>query len=91
MEIDANLPSLIDTVGWIHYKAGEYGKAIPYLRRSFKARPTDATVAYHLAAALEKHNNPERAKEVLQKAIEHVGDDADLKAKMEKLLRAVGG
>ncbi len=88
-EIKPDLPSLIDTVGWIHYKAGEYAEAVVQLRRAYQLAPDNATIAYHLGAALLKHENPQRAKEVLQEGLKNVGSDAELKRKIEDTLKAI--
>jgi tetratricopeptide (TPR) repeat protein len=90
-DLDANLPSLLDTIGWIYHKKGEYPRAIPYLRRAYKGAPTNATVGYHLGAALLANKNADGAKEVLRQARKHAGDDKELQAKIEKLLRTIGG
>lgn len=46
-------PIVEDAVGWIYYRQGKYGDALPLLERSLKA--LDRPMAhYHLAAALMK-------------------------------------
>jgi tetratricopeptide (TPR) repeat protein len=90
-EVNANLPALIDTIGWIHYKRGQNSQAIVQLNRAYKHAPQNATVGYHLAAALAKVPNRDRAKEVLQAVKPHVGDDKDLAKKIDALLRQLGG
>ncbi len=90
-EIRADQPNLIDTVGWIHYKAGEFPEAVAALRRSYKGDPDNATVAYHLGAALVKAGDVSGAKDVLKKALKNVGDDAELKGKIEAALKEAGG
>lgn len=90
MSIDSKQPGLIDTVGWICYKKGQFGEAIPLLREAYRAMPTNATIAYHLGAALVKNKNPESAKPVLQDALKNVGDDATLKKQIEGLLKDIG-
>ena len=87
-EIDPNVPSLLDTLGWIHHKAGEHERAIPLLRRAFKNAPTNAVIGYHLGATLAKVNNPKRAEEVLADALKHAGDE-ELRDKIQAVLRTV--
>ena len=91
MQLDATLTSLIDTIGWIRYKEGKANEAIPHLRRAFKTAPSNATVGYHLGAALLKNNNAPRALEALKAALPHVGGNAELKAKIETLIKKAGG
>lgn len=90
LKFDPNLPALLDTQGWIHYKSGAFGKAIPPLRRALKGMPNNATIGYHLGATLVKLKNHSRARDVLKHARENVRDDKELKAKIEKLLKVVG-
>jgi len=86
-QINPKLPSLMDTIGWIHFKEGRVGDAIIHLRLAFKGAPTNPTVGYHLGTALVKHGSHERALAVLQKALQHVEDRKELKEKIEKLIR----
>jgi len=90
LKFDPNLPALLDTWGWIHYKTGEYGKAIPPLRRAFKGAPNNPVIGHHLGATLMKLKNPSRAREVLKRARKNVRDNPELKAKIDKLLRMAG-
>ena len=90
LAFDPNLPALLDTQGWIHYKAGKYGKAIPPLRRALSADPDNAVIGYHLGAVLVKLKNAPRAREALDNALKNVGDNKELKTKIEELLKVVG-
>ncbi len=42
---------IIDSMGWVLFRQGQFAEAIQYLRRAFAARP-DAEIAAHLAEAL---------------------------------------
>lgn len=44
-------PSVIDSMGWVQYRLGNYPQAIDYLERAYKIRQ-DADVAVHLGEAL---------------------------------------
>ncbi len=37
-----------DTLGWVHYRRGDYGQALTLLRESAEHLPFDAEIAYHL-------------------------------------------
>jgi len=89
MEINPNMPSLLDTVGWISYKKGDYPEAVTRLRSAYQGQPDNATIGYHLGAALIKNKNPEGAKTVLQESLKRVGSDAELKGKIEELLKDI--
>jgi tetratricopeptide (TPR) repeat protein len=47
-------PSVMDTLGWIYYKKGLYGNAVQEFSDSLEKLPENATVNYHLGAALLK-------------------------------------
>ena len=54
-------PIVEDTVGWIYYRQGKYGDALPFLERSLKA--LDRPLAhYHLGAALMKSGDMTRGR-----------------------------
>ncbi len=44
-------PSVIDSMGWVQYRLGNFANAIEYLERAYKIRQ-DADVAVHLGEAL---------------------------------------
>jgi tetratricopeptide (TPR) repeat protein len=61
-------PIVEDTVGWIYYRQGEYGVALPHLERSLKS--LDRPIAhYHLSAALLKAGNIVRGREQYELAV----------------------
>ena len=55
-----------DTLGWVLVTAGEAGTALPYLKDAGAALPNDATVQYHLAAALKATGDDAQARSVLE-------------------------
>ena len=89
-QIDPNLASLVDTIGWIHYKDGEYEEALTYLRRAARDAPANPTVRYHLGAALARTGDNERAREELREALNHVDDDETLTGRINALLEELG-
>jgi Flp pilus assembly protein TadD len=44
-------PFIIDSMGWVHYRMGDYKQALQYLRQAYSARP-DAEIAAHLGEVL---------------------------------------
>jgi tetratricopeptide (TPR) repeat protein len=62
-------PSVMDTLGWIYYKKGLYGNAVQEFSDSLEKLPENATVNYHLGAALFKQGEKVRAKSFLEKAV----------------------
>jgi Flp pilus assembly protein TadD len=45
---------IIDSLGWVHYRAGRYAKAVELLERAVAELPNDATVNEHLGDAYWK-------------------------------------
>jgi tetratricopeptide (TPR) repeat protein len=81
-------PNAADTLGWVLYKKNVPSAAIGYLREAESAMPPDDplidVVRHHLALAYEANGEPERAREVLERAIQNLdhlfrsgGDTAD--------------
>jgi tetratricopeptide (TPR) repeat protein len=61
-------PIVEDTVGWIYYRQGKYGDALPHLEKSLKS--LDRPIAhYHLGAALLKAGNVARGREQYEIAV----------------------
>jgi predicted Zn-dependent protease len=58
-----------DTIGMIYYKKELPALAIPAFERSIEKAPTNPAYHYHLAMALAKAGEPQRAREAAQQAI----------------------
>lgn len=70
----ADNPLFRDTVGWAHYRAGDYAKAVEYLTEAAEGAPENAEILYHLGAAQAAAGDIENARANLQKALEAGGD-----------------
>ena len=66
-------PNTADTLGWAYYQKGIYNTAVDLFKEAVKKNPEDATYQYHLGMAYQKTDQPELAKEHLQRAklLEH--------------------
>lgn len=62
-------PAVLDTVGWVDYKLGNYAAAVPSLELALKTVPTSPLLQYHLGMAHAKQGNTAQAKENLAKAL----------------------
>jgi len=71
----ADNPLFKDTVGWAHYRAGDYATAIEHLSEAAEAAPENAEIFYHLGAAQAAAGDTEAARASLQKALDLGGDD----------------
>lgn len=68
-------PALRDTLGWVHYRTGDYAKAVEVLEGVVNAAPKAAIFQYHLGMAYAKAGDKANAKATLTKALE-LGDFA---------------
>lgn len=71
---DVSNPLFKDTVGWAHYRAGQYDEAVQYLTEAAEGAPDNAEILYHLGAAQAATGDVENARATLQKALEAGGD-----------------
>jgi Flp pilus assembly protein TadD len=62
-------PHVLDTLGWILYKRGEYQRALTVLKQSASKLPESPGVQYHLGMAAEKMGDTTTARTALTKAV----------------------
>ncbi|MGQ9854871.1 MAG: tetratricopeptide repeat protein, partial [Candidatus Oleimicrobiaceae bacterium] len=62
--------AFLDTIGWVHFKMGEYRKALEFISRSVEVRPGSAEVLEHLGDVYEKLGEAAKAQEYWQKAVQ---------------------
>ncbi|WP_428423360.1 tetratricopeptide repeat protein [Methylibium sp.] len=60
----------LDSLGWVHYKLGQYAQAVPPLERAVERLPGSPLMQLHLGMALYKNGDTERGKELLRKAVQ---------------------
>jgi FimV-like protein len=66
---DSEIPYFLDTLGWVHYRRGDYNLAIVFLKQAVDALPTHAYMNYHLAMAYHKSGDRDSARTHLEKAV----------------------
>jgi Flp pilus assembly protein TadD len=59
----------LDTLGMVHYRMGNFDKALSALQRAADSAPQDAVVQLHLGMALLKGGEPQRGAAVVRKAL----------------------
>ena len=62
---DEHAPALLDTVGWILARRGEYEEALFYLRQAYAKNSTDPGIRYHTAVALHALGRTDEARKEL--------------------------
>jgi len=76
-------PAILDSMGWVLYRQGQYEQALEYLRRAHAAFP-DPEVAAHLGEVLWVNGDAEGATRVWSSALR---EDPDHKVLLETLQR----
>jgi tetratricopeptide (TPR) repeat protein len=63
------LLSITDTLGWVMFKRGNYGAAIPLLNECIRKSPESAEFRYHLGMTLVANGQKEKGRDQLQEAL----------------------
>jgi tetratricopeptide (TPR) repeat protein len=72
---DSDNPAFLDTLGWVHYRLGDYDAAIPYLEKSVEAAGKVPVLRYHLGMAYKAVGRSADAKEQLSLALANENAD----------------
>jgi len=67
---DSENPFYLDTLGWLHYRKGDYSLAVVFLSKAVEKRPDHPQLNFHLGMAHFKSGNTSEARRYLEKAIE---------------------
>ncbi len=85
IEIMPDDPAIIDSWGWVHYRMGEYDKALSLLRKAL-SRFDDAEIAAHLGEVLWVSGDQQEAQVIWQKALKKSSDDPTLQKVMQRFI-----
>ncbi len=82
-------PTVADTLGWVHYKRGEYAEALRLLLEAAERLPAQPEIQYHLGMTYYMLAQPGPARAALEQSL--AGDSADRpwKAEASKRLAAL--
>ncbi|MCP4472620.1 MAG: tetratricopeptide repeat protein [Gammaproteobacteria bacterium] len=83
IEIMPDDPAIIDSLGWVHYRLGNYGEAVRLLRKAL-SRLNDSEIAAHLGEVLWVTGEQEEARGIWQKALKKSPDDPVLLKVMQR-------
>jgi tetratricopeptide (TPR) repeat protein len=86
----------LDTLGWVHFRKGEYARAVAVLEQAERKAGAEATILEHLGDAYGKARRPRDAARAYQRALEALADGAipeppEQKTLIENKLRALPG
>jgi tetratricopeptide (TPR) repeat protein len=85
IEIMPDDAAIIDSWGWVHYRLGDYEKAISLLRKAL-SRFEDAEIAAHLGEVLWVSGKQQEAREIWQRALKKTPDDPKLQSVMQRFI-----
>jgi len=77
-------PVIMDSLGWLYYRQGNYAEAIRALRRAY-ASYQEPAVAAHLGEVLWATGAQEEARQIWREAIKQAPDDTMIPATMKRL------
>ena len=83
------LPHFKDTVGWVHYRRGDFKAAVALLEQAAAELPDLPLVQYHLGASYIAVGAPDKAAEPLQKALNLASKDSALQDKVRAALKQI--
>lgn len=76
-------PAVLDSLGWVHYRLGDYPAAIKWLSKAFELLP-DAEIAAHLGEVLWVSGETEKARSIWQKAQQLDGNQSVLRDTIQR-------
>ncbi|MCP4391377.1 MAG: tetratricopeptide repeat protein [Gammaproteobacteria bacterium] len=83
IEIMPDDAAIIDSWGWVHYRMGDYDKAISLLRKAL-SQFDDAEISAHLGEVLWVNGSQQEAQQVWQRALKKSPDDPTLQKVMQR-------
>jgi len=77
---------IIDSLGWVYFKRGEYEKALIEIDKAYQKLPNDPTIAEHLGDVYAILKNYAKAKEHYERSITLEKDNEKKKIIKKKLM-----
>ena len=84
LEIAPNDPFIMDSMGWIKFRLGDYAAAVHFLEKAYRVRP-EADIAAHLGEALWMLGQRDAAKEIWKKGLVKEADNTTLLETIKRL------
>ncbi len=76
---------IVDSLGWAHYRLGDYAAAVEYLEKAVELVPDDPTINDHLGDAYWKSGRTTEARYQWRQALQFKPDQEDIKPIEAKL------
>ncbi|MBP6057922.1 MAG: tetratricopeptide repeat protein [Nitrosomonas sp.] len=90
VELSPEDPYIMDSLGWVYYRMGNYSDGLNYLNLAFAARP-DPEIAAHLGEVLWVQGAKEDARNIWQSALEKDPDNEVLLETMQRFIKNKAG
>lgn len=91
LDLQPNDGYILDTVGWVYFKKGNFEEAIRYLEAAFKQKPSESVIAEHLGDAYYVFQLKEKAKDMYLRAVALETDAkklSEIRAKLSNMQKA---
>ena len=82
---------IVDSLGWVHYRVGEYEKAVKHLERAVELRPVDPVINDHLGDAYWRVGREAEARFQWRRALSFDPEDDQISTIESKLERGLSG
>ncbi|MCR8921492.1 tetratricopeptide repeat protein [Dasania sp. GY-MA-18] len=89
LSLKPNDPAILDSLGWVEFKRGNYARAVTLLEKAYAAFP-DPEVASHLGEVLWTLNKQEQAQQIWQQGLEKNPGNPIIESTMQRLLNNSG-
>jgi tetratricopeptide (TPR) repeat protein len=76
---------IVDSLGWAHYRLGDYSSAVQYLEKAIELVPEDPTINDHLGDAYWQSGRPVEARYQWRRALQFGPQDDEIKPIQAKL------
>lgn len=84
-KLQPNSAAILDSMGWIAFKEGDYQEAIKYLQQAYDMDPSIAEIGIHLGEALWQANRKGEALLIWKEVNKKHPDNQDLQTTLERL------
>jgi tetratricopeptide (TPR) repeat protein len=81
---------IVDSLGWAHYRMGDYAGAVEYLERAVELVPSDSTINNHLGDAYWRTGRLTEARYQWRRALQFGPDKDDVQPLESKLEKGLG-
>jgi tetratricopeptide (TPR) repeat protein len=84
LEFAPNDPFIVDSLGWVEFRAGNLNEALKLLRQAYQAQP-DPEIAAHLGEVLWTQGEREQAEKIWAEGLQQAPDNTTLTETVQRL------